>query len=505
MKLFLSAIFLLLCLPWITKAQEDPFSQEYAEKMALQQYELIHPPLLSMPMPDSAANEAFLGAHLTRSATLLASSNPERHIPVKIMIYGQSITGSTVFTEQITKYIKEKFPYAAVTIENKAIGGFTAEHILRTAAADLYPAYPDLIIFHVYGGDKTGELEQLFTNIRRYTTSDILLMSHHLNASQTKTDEIQAKYLRYIAAKYNCELADIATEWPQYLEKNHMKPTDLLRDGVHPNRNGNWLLAQLVGRHIRYNPLFPSDWYRNVRNYYALTAFDAVINNPLTLTGNWNTNNGTLVSDSKKSSIKLSFSGNRVDLISGHPLKLTGATGTARLLLDGKAIEGSNLAYTITRPSTGKGTWWPAIQQVSHTKPLIAEEWTLHVDGISEDSTVFRYHVTGTKTGDDGSGVSNELFISRSGRVQIRPDDILFNWIKTTFKVSTPTGFEVKWSVVPLFSGTLHPVTGNDRTAVYRTILLQGIENGPHTLEIIPSGDGPIAIESFEVHEPDLK
>lgn len=496
---------ILLYLPCAGFAQANLFSQENAEKQALQKYEAVNPPLDSMRVPAPGENEVFFGARLTRSASLLANSSKNKHLPVKILIYGQSIVGSVAFTEEVSKYIKEKFPFADVVIENRAIGGFGGEQIVRTAVHDVYPFNPDLIIFHVYGGEKAGELEQLFGNIRRYTTSDIILMSHHLNASQTKPDDNQTTFIRYIANKYDCELADISAEWPPYLAENKLKPKDLLRDGVHPNRNGNWLLAQLVCRHIRYNPFFPSTWYKTVRSYYAITAFDPGVSNPISLIGKaWKNISGTAVSDSKESRIKFNFVGNRVDAVSGHPENLT-TTGNAVILLDGKPIDNTNTVFTITRPSPGIGTWWPSIRQISNVKPLIEEDWTLRVEAINADSTVFTYRVKGSKTGDDGVGKSTEMFISRSGRVVIQADDIMFTRIKKTFKVSTPNGFEAKWSVIPLFKGTYHPPLDKDRTKIYRSTLVQGLSNGPHTLEIIPIGDGPIPIESFEVYEPGLK
>ncbi|MCD0490346.1 SGNH/GDSL hydrolase family protein [Pedobacter sp. MC2016-14] len=495
----------LLYFPCHGMAQTNPFSQENAEQQALQKYEAAHPPLDSMRMPAPGAHEAFFGARIMRSASLLANSSKDKHLPVKILIYGQSIVGSTLFTQEINKYIKEKFPFAEVTLENRAIGGFGGEQIVRTAVHDVYPFNPDLIIFHVYGGEKAGELEQLFSGIRRYTNADVILMGHHLNATQTKPDDNQTQFIRYIANKYDCELADISAEWPTYLAANNLKPTDLLRDGVHPNRNGNWLLAQLVGRHIRYNPLFPSLSYKMVRSYYPVTAFDFGITNPIALIGkSWKNIGGAAVSDSKDSRIKFSFTGNRVDVVSGHPANINN-TGNALVLLDGKPIEGANMVYAITRPSSGVGTWWPAVRQVSNVKPLIEEEWTLRVETINADSTVFTYSVKGSKTGEDGIGNNTELFISRSGRVVIQADDIMFTRIRKTFKVSTPKDFEVKWSVVPLFKSKYQPPLGKDKAKIYKATLVQGLSNGPHTLEIVPLGDGPIPIESFEVYEPSLK
>lgn len=364
------------------------YSQETAELEALQRYEAQHPPRLNWPLPaplqrspDRPANTDSLGARLVRTATLLATSTPKRRQAVKVLIYGQSITGSVVFTEQITAYLKEHFPYADITIVNRCIGGFAASQIVRTAPHDLYYTTADLVIFHVYGGEKTGELDTLFSNLRRTSKAEVLLLNHHLNGDQQKPNEASRQFLQRIADTYQCELVDVSSEWMEYLSVNRLQPQDLLRDNVHPNRHGNWLLAQLVGRHIRYNP--------GLRKY-----------NP----------------------------GDRTISIMKEP-------------------------YIITRPSAGPGTWWPAVRTVSHTATLIPEEWTLEVTGINDDSSVYNFKVYGSVTGEDGSGRSDQLFTSRSGRAVIEPADIIFTHIKKVFKAATPVGFKVNWKVVPAYPG----------------------------------------------------
>lgn len=489
----------------LVNAQENPFSQEHAEADALKKFEAVHPPLPSIPAPAPAENEALLGAHLVRSAMLLEMSTKERRLPVRIIIYGQSITGSAIFTEDISDYLKKKFPYADITLENRCIGGFTAQHIIRTATHDLYTACADLIIFHVYGGERTGELEQLFSNIRKYTTADILLMSHALNASQKEVNEPAARYMRYIASKYDCELADISAEWPKYLAANNFSNTDLLRDGVHPNRNGNWLLAQLVGRHLKYNPLFPSPSYNTVKTIYPETSYEDSPSGPVTFAGKpWELKNGVAIGHDPDSKLKLVFFGMRVDITAGQIPQLN-KTGSARILLDGKPIETNTSLYAITRPSAGPGTWWPMVRRISFLKPLVAEYWTMRIDKVNADSTEYTFSVKGSKTGFDGTGSNKKTFVSNSGRVAIDSIDFMFTLIKKTFKVTIPIGFETHWSVVPLYKPIYHPAIATDRTMVCKTTLVQGLENGPHTLEIVPAGDGPVPIESFEIHRSPLK
>ena len=498
-------ILLLALVTQIVQAQENPFSQEHAELNALQKYELEHPPRLKMDMPAPAENEQFFGARVNRTATLLATSCPEHRWPVKILIYGQSITGSQVFTEQLSAYLKEQFPYADLTLENRAIGGFGGEQLIRTAMHDVYPAYPDLIIFHVYGGEQHGELEQLFTNIRRYTTSEILLMNHHLDGNRTETIQSSYQYLRYIANKYDCELADISTEWTKYLSDNNLKTPDLLRDGVHPNRNGNWLMVRLIGRHLRCNMLYPGQWMNRVQTCFVTSAYDNNGTNPLAFSGKpWKVINSVPTGDSEKNTLKLTFHGNRVDIIAGQ-LEDATKTGSARVHIDGKPISDNNMVCAITRPGPGPGTWFPAIRRVGHKSALLPETWTLKIDQLNTDSTIWYFSVKGSKTGNDGSGNSGETFISKSGRVIIDQSDYMFLDIKKAFKTAAPAGFVVHWSVVPLLQSIYRSPTNMDKTKVYKTTVVQGLENSRHVLEIIPLGDGLVPVEAFEIHRPPME
>ena len=47
----------------------------------------------------------------------------------------------------------------------------------------------------------------------------------------------------------------------------------------------------------------------------------------------------------------------------------------------------------------------------------------MRVVEASADESALRFEVYGSRTGPDGGGVSNERFVSRSGRVVIEPDD----------------------------------------------------------------------------------
>ncbi len=430
--------------------------------------------------PKPAADESKFGAKISRTMTALATSTPEKRNPVRILFYGQSISGQP-WSGAVAAHLKKEYPNADLTIDNLSIGGFTAERLMKTAKYDLYPYYPDLVIFHVYSVERQegeqGEIENIISNIRKLTTAEIMISTHHIshegNAWAQDLHDNSSKIIRELAAKYDCELVDVREEWKQYLADNKLEPKALLADVVHLNPKGCSLMEALVWRHLRYNKDLPTphaDWIKSIP-----------------------------AQQGKDGSYKINFTGNRVDLVAGPADK----PGTAKILIDGKAPSANPLAYTITRPSKTFEAWWPGLYTVGNQKPLVAEDWTLKITEISNDLQKFKYEVTGSKTGPDGSGSNEAKFISKSERVVIDPKD--FSLKAPWSKNKLPDNFEIKWSVVPTCLDTYAAPKTVDPAKSVHTTLAELIENGPHTLEIIPNGDGNIVIKEFVAYQPALK
>lgn len=462
--------------------------------------------------PGDEPNQEFYGAHIQRTMTLLQTSNAQHRWPVKVLMYGQSIIGSDVFTADIKKYLQDNYPYADITVENRAIGGFQADRLVRTSTSDLYPDYPDLLIFHDYDGNnrdetgRSGELERMISNVRRYTTADIILFNDHLNMNEPLS-EISADYWRYLAAKYDCELVDVTREWPRYVKEHNLEVKALLRDKVHPNEDGLALLTALIARHMRFNPIFSNPWESKVRSYEAKRSLDEAINDEIVTTGDgWHLDTEGVVGTKKTDKLRLEFEGNRVDIVAAHT-KTPVSGGTAQILIDGKPPSKFPAAYVATLPSKGPGTWWPALRRVTLGKDPVLEEWTLIVTSFSTDGKDFKFNLVGSKTGPDGSGTSAELFRSKSGRIVIDPRDWMFTAIMKQFKQTAPpaVGYQVRWSVVSEFIDQYRAPKTDEIGKVYQTMLIQGISNAHHMLEIIPNGDGPIAIASIVAYRPPLR
>ena len=468
----------------------------------------------TLPPLAPSADAAFFGARIQRTMTLLETSSDVRRNPVKILFYGQSITAQS-WWKTIVDDLRTRFPFADIAAENRSIGGFTAPALVKTAVHDLYPAYPDLVVFHVYGGERTGELERIFSNIRRYTTAEILTYTHHVAwprkgtpetiAKRQQGDDRSASMTRYLAQKYNCELVEVRKEWKRYLKDNGMAAKDFLSDGIHLNDKGKGLMAALVGRHFSFNPRQPNRWMNRVRTYEVKRAVAEGMSDEIVFVGEpWKKwGSADAAGSSPQGVLKLDFVGNRVDVVGGNSYNKK--LGSATILLDGKPPSADPGVYHHTRASKALGAWWPAVSRIGHRSKLIAEDWTLRITKISPDAREFSFEVEGSVTGRDGAGDNKELFVSKSGRVVIKPKSFGIRWAQTMKKKKCPVGFEVKWKTVGVFVNTYKAPQVIDRSRVYRTTLFQGIENGPHTLKIIPNGDGIVPLRDIQVHRPPLR
>lgn len=443
------------------------------------------------PPPVSQENSANFGANIQRTMGLLASSTPGDRKPVRILFYGQSITKQD-WWQDVANDIRKRFPDADLTIENRAIGGFAAGLLIRPSEHDLYPFYPDLVIFHVYGGDE--DYEAIIANIRRRTTSEILIHSDHIDWMPTGEKDDADRLKRYewhnshstqwlpqLAEKYGCEIAEIRTPWRRYLQDNSLLPKQLLSDEIHLNNWGNFLLAALIKPHLRYNPNFPKKPEPDLVKTYRVGR-----------EVQW-----------KDGKLRLEFEGNRIDAIAAKNFK--DKASSARITIDGKKPSEFPELYAITRPSPTVGVGWPAIIQVSSQKPLIVEDWKAVITEINSDSSKFKFQVFGSKTGYDGSGTNDKLFVSNSGRVVIEPKNW---WLQSSYEYSkqpTLKGFETAWQVKPMFVDAYVQPESTDSTREYFTTLAQNLSNSKHILEIVPEANGKVPIQEIRVYRPPYK
>jgi hypothetical protein len=433
------------------------------------------------PPPKSLGDSSQFGRHLQRTIKLLATSTPDQRNTVRILFYGQSITEQK-WTKLVVADLQARFPHARLVAENRAIGGFSAQLLIKTAETDLYSFNPDLVIFHVYGAH--DKYEEIFRRIRSRTTAEILQQNDHVTKDKDFTEETNAaklpprgdhwdafmnhNFLPDMAKKYHTEFCDQRAIWKQYLRDYQLEPKQLLSDNVHLNAHGEYLMAECVKAHLRYDA--------NAKP--TMPEHDA---------HNW-------VKVLKVEGKTFSFTGNRV--------VLPGVTLTKdadfRFTIDGKAPTELPNVNRLTRTTSYPGSNWPCILLVQADKPRLVEEWTLTITECAPDHKLVKFRVQGSVTGFDGTGDSSQRFVSTSGRVIIQPDDWHVERCFKQFKRPLPAQFAIKWQVLPNYW-----TAGQAADATNEVELIHGLPNGPHKLVLV--GRSFADVKALRIHTPPLK
>lgn len=402
-----------------------------------------------------------------RAMQLLASSTPMRHQQVRLLFYGQSITKQD-WSRAVASDLRRRFPFADLVVENRAIGGYSAEFLIQTFEADVYSFYPDLIIFHDFGNEEL--YEKMITAIRRNTAAELLLQNDYpvwthedgvpdppaKVAREQREDTHSWIWMPALCERLGCRVMDVRHPWYEYLKQNKKRASDVLADGVHLNAEGNRLLADITNQALVVPPSAPSEL---VREYSVGQNVK------------W-----------EGSKLTLPFTGNRIELVAapGPPFHAE----TADVRIDGRKPSSFPELYRITRPTDTYAVDWPALNRVTARKPLVAEDWTLTVKETNADDSVWRFEVVGSVTGPDGEGSSDNEFVSRSGRVVTEPGEWGFHRAFELRHQLTPVGFQVHWSVLPLHTDRYRAPRVADGSREYVTVLASGLANGPHTLEL---------------------
>lgn len=419
-------------------------------------------------------------AYIQRTMKMLEESTAENPAHVRVMFYGQSITAQA-WTQILQKQLTERYPTARFEFRNAAIGGYESSVLIRTADHDLYPWYPDLLFFHVYG--PMDKYEEIVKRVRERTSAEIVIWTSHLNiVSLDRPTEIntshdeRAEQIRAVAPKYDCMLVDLREKWRKHLAEKGLAVKDLLTDAVHLNPQGCELYARLIGEELVRVPELGD----NPAAAGTITTVAA---------------NGPEVARGEDGSLTLRFAGNRVVAVSDG----TGAAGAkAKVFLDGQPMDGKRELWAISRPSVGPaGIWMPAVNNIGFEQPLVEEDWTLTcLPDSTPDGKRIHFRVEGSATGADGDGWSTERFVSRSQRAIIEPADWRIAWTLGYRKATLPEGFQVTWRSYPLFTREYEPKPSGERT-----LLVQGCSNDIHTLTLVPEG-GAVGIGALVVYAP---
>jgi len=447
-------------------------------------------------------NQAIFGSRIQRFMGLLEMSQQLHDFPVKVLVYGQSIMAQRA-ADQSVQQLKERYPYAKLIVENRAIGGCTAPSLVHAAETDLYPFYPDLLIFHVYGGEVRGEFERIISNVRRYTTADIMLLTHHIDSRDEQgVWDAASAWRRGIAQKYNCELVDVRLVWKSYLEAHGLQASDLLKDHIHLNEHGIALHRAIISRHFQVNPSGHHKWMDTVRSYeIARPAYERMRDLEFSQQA-WNpwAKKGEDPSRIQGNRLKLEFFGNRVDV---RTVRAAEALGTATILIDGKKPSEFAETFAATRVNQGPRSWFPGYFTIQPGRAPVAEKWVMRIGQLAEKGMAAPFSVTGSSTGLDGEGTLRDDFVSASNRFSLLSQHLTL--FKGPASKPMPADYELRWEIYQMGTDVWVPAMPKDENSIAQFTLVQGLSNARHTLEIIPNGDGVLPLKEIVIHSPSLK
>ncbi len=176
----------------------------------------------------------------------------------KIQFHGQSIVKG-IKEKRIKEILAKTFKTVDFEIVNTARSGFQVPQLLPLIEEDVYPQNANLLFFHAYGGTETGELDQFLKNLKNNFEGDVIIFNHHLSFSEdlihnkelTDLENRTSIQMFELAEKYDFGFIDLRYEWHRFLSLNkQVSPSDLLRDHVHPNKDGKLILESILMSHF---------------------------------------------------------------------------------------------------------------------------------------------------------------------------------------------------------------------------------------------------------------
>ncbi|MEJ7766436.1 MAG: SGNH/GDSL hydrolase family protein [Chitinophagaceae bacterium] len=408
---------------------------------------------------------------IARTAWLLTSAKQQNPVQVRILVYGQSISVQD-WWKTVKEFVEKKFPLARITFINKAIGGFSAERLKLTVENDVISFYPDLVLFHDYGNE--ADYESIIRIIRSKTTAEIAVQTDHMALQNNEWhDRHNNGWITGICSKYKLALIDVRNIWKAYLKENKLEVKALLSDGVHLNAHGNYLMASIINQYFNFID------GAKATNLYVQTKTagkDFVV---------------------KRNKLKMQVNGNRIDLVwKPH----SGGTEKNLVYIDGKKPSAFGTCYYYTRPAFDTNSFFlkkiGQLLALKLTDKAKEEKWMMTVMWADSQRQQIGYSLTGSLTGPDGSGSSDSLFVSRSGKIIIEPafwfrakEFAAFPWLKP--------GDVLRWEVRSMCQDEALPEPSEPITVA------QGLNNGKH--QILLKGKGLKKLEAIKIYQPPLQ
>jgi hypothetical protein len=148
---------------------------------------------------------------------------------------------------------------------------------------------------------------------------------------------------------------------------------------------------------------------------------------------------------------------------------------------------------------------WPALRRITLVHDHTAEGWTATLTDFSPDQKDFSFAVQGAQSGPEGNGRSGQRFVSKSGDLEIDPDDwmVVRAWEHSQVAIHGP--FQVTWSVDYVCGGSPEVIDRGDGTKEYRYVLATGLADAQHSIALKDSVDDFKKIDRLIAYTPRIR
>ncbi len=403
-------------------------------------------------------SNAIPGKNISRTMQLLETSTTGQPNEVRIMIYGQSITRMEWWLI-VREYLQQKYPEANINMQNYAIGGFQAERLIRCVERDLLDFYPDLIIFHDYGGEET--YEKIISLFRKLTTAEVMILNDHMGLSQDQSwhDKHSWEWLPALCKRYDLEMVDVRTNWIRYAKRYGYAYEDFLRDHVHMNPFGNYLMAEIVKAHLVYDQGLETDPLKLVNKIDLFQATRKGKDNQL---------------------INLKVGGHRLDLM------YAGDFDEIRdhIRIDGILIHEYPAVFIPSRAYINPDQSYPQKigipVKIDLSDKAREDNWQMVIRRVEAEGYRIHFDIYSDRDGFQGNGENLVAFCSLNGVLCLQPENWFYREEPGFFSPwkSIEVGDTVHFEIRRLNGIKNDPETGNSRWS------LIGLPPGDHQLEI---------------------